>query len=237
MADAVSKRVLEPLQGCRAWSTAATPRAVEELARQSRAEGFEAGGHLLAEGSAAKRFGVVGAGRVRIFHLSHDGKRTTYEDLGPGEPLGMVAALAGSRNPANAEAITEGYAVWVPREALLAMARSEPDVAAHLLHNLAGRVVDFTSMLQTLSLDVPARLASYLFQRSLAVGEQTEDGLSVSLGMQKSDLAAALATVPESLSRAFARLRDDGIIEVHGSTVVVHDVGALARLGSGYAEE
>jgi CRP/FNR family transcriptional regulator len=83
---------------------------------------------------------------------------------------------------------------------------------------------------------VPGRLARYLFQRSLAAGEATTEGLRVPLGMPKAELASSLGTVPETLSRALARLRDDGVLEVRGNEVLVFDVGALARMGSGYGE-
>ncbi|MDZ4063943.1 MAG: helix-turn-helix domain-containing protein, partial [Coriobacteriia bacterium] len=75
-----------------------------------------------------------------------------------------------------------------------------------------------------------------LFQRALAVGETTPDGLRVDLGMTKGELALALGTVPETLSRAFARLKDDDVVDVQGRVVIVHDVGVLARMGSGYEE-
>jgi CRP/FNR family transcriptional regulator len=116
------------------------------------------------------------------------------------------------------------------------MLAAEPDVARDLIASLASKVVNFTSVVQTLALDVPSRLARYLFQRALAVGETTPDGLRVDLGMTKSDLASALGTVPETLSRAFARLKDDEVLTVQGRIVVVHDVGALARMGSGYED-
>jgi CRP-like cAMP-binding protein len=54
--------------------------------------------------------------------------------------------------------------------------------------------------------------------------------------MKKGELAMALGTTPESLSRAFARLRDDGIMEVSGQNITITDMRALAALGSGYDE-
>ena len=55
--------------------------------------------------------------------------------------------------------------------------------------------------------------------------------------MKKGELAMALGTVPETLSRAFAKLKDEGILEVHGSRVTVLDVRALASMGSGFGED
>ncbi len=176
------------------------------------------------------------SGKARVFYLGADGKQLTFEELGVGDPLAAVAALAGGRYPANIEATTAGTIAWLPRETLYEMLAEEPKVARDLIASLSSRVVNFTSVVQTLALDVPSRLARYLFQRALAVGETATDGLRVDLGMSKTELAAALGTVPETLSRAFARLKDDEVLDVQGRIVVVHDVGALARMGSGYEE-
>jgi CRP/FNR family transcriptional regulator len=235
MAEGVGNERFDALRACRAWSPA-SDQAIGRLAEKASLERFAKGELLISEGTPATRFGVVASGRARVFHLAADGHRLTYEDLGPGQPFGMVAVVAGGRNPAHVEGLEDGSAVWVLRDELLGMLEREPQAMRGLLQNLAERVVDFTAMVNTLSLDVPARVASYLFQRSLAAGSPGADGLSVELGMRKTELAEALGTVPESVSRALARLRDDGIIEVQGSTVVVLDVGALARLSSGYSE-
>jgi CRP/FNR family transcriptional regulator len=104
-----------------------------------------------------------------------------------------------------------------------------------LVTDLAERVVNLTAVASTLSLDVPSRLAAYLFQRALECGRTTPSGHVVELGMSKGELASALGTVPETLSRALARLRDDGVLVVRTRDVIVKDVGALARLGGGSA--
>lgn len=227
--------VLVALRACRLWLPA-SDAAVARLAARATVQRVTRATLLASEGQAAERFGVVVTGKARVYHLQADGRVITFETVGTGEPLAAVAALAGTRYPATIDAATDATVAWLPREALFDLMADEPEVARALIADLAGRVVNLTSVVQTLALDVPGRLARYLFQRSLAAGEATAEGLRVPLGMTKAELASSLGTVPETLSRAFARLRDDGVLEVRGRQVVVFDVGALARLGAGYED-
>lgn len=224
------------LRECRLWH-GASEAAIEALAAAARVRDVARGAPLVTEGEPAESFGVLVTGKARVYHLGADGRRITFETLDAGDPIAAVAALAGGRYPANAETVTPATVAWLPREALLDLMESEPAVARRVLTDLASRVVNFTSVVQTLALDVPSRLARYLFQRALAVGTPSPRGLEVDLGMAKGELASALGTVPETLSRAFGKLKDDGLVEVHGRRVTVLDVRGLATLGSGYSEE
>lgn len=227
--------VYAALRACRLWR-AADDAAVAALTTRARVEHAARGRVLAHEGDTPDRFGVVVSGRVRVYHLGSDGRELTFETAGKGEAIAAVAALAGTRYPATLEAATAATVAWLPREAFFELLESQPALLRTTVADLANRVVNLTSVATSLSMDVPSRLAGYLFQRALAVGDPTPDGLVVDLGMTKSELASALGTVPETLSRALARLRDIGVLEVRTRDVVVRDVGALARLGSGYSE-
>lgn len=221
------------LRAVRLWRTA-DDSVIDALAARARVEEVARGRVLATQGDVADRLGVVVAGAVKVYNLSVDGRQLTFEKIGSGEPFGAIAALAGSRYPATVEAATETTVAWLPREALFDLFEADPALARTLVTDLAARIVNLTAVAATQSLDVPARLAGYLFQRSLEVGRTTPAGLVVDLGMGKGELASALGTVPETLSRALARLRDDGVLQVRTRDVVVKDVGALARLGSGF---
>jgi len=227
--------VLGALRACRLWR-GADEAALERLAATARVESAPRGSLLASEGEPADRFGVVIVGKVRVYHLNADGRAITFESAGAGEPIAAVAALAGARYPANVEAATPVTIAWLEREALFSLIEAQPEVARAMIADLAKRVVDFTAVVTSMAMDVPSRLAAYLFQRALAVGRTTPGGLLVDLGMSKSELASSLGTVPETVSRALARLRDEGVIEVRAKDVLVKDVGALARIGSGYSE-
>ena len=49
----------------------------------------------------------------------------------------------------------------------------------------------------------------------------------------KKQLAGRLGTVSETLSRAFAKLRKQGLIEVNGSQIVILDPDGLADAAAG----
>lgn len=227
--------VWQAFRACRLWRTA-SDEAVAALARASRIRQVPRGSTLAVEGDPAREFGLVVAGKARAFYLGADGKQITFETMETGDPIAAVAALAGARYPAHVEAATPATIAELPSEELFALLEHEPQVARTLIADLAGRVVNFTSVIHTLALDVPSRLARYLFQRALQTGSPTSRGLDIDLGMKKGELALALGTVPETLSRAFAKLKDEGLVEVHGARVTILDVRALATLGSGYEE-
>lgn len=227
--------VLAAFRACRLWR-AASDEAVRRLAAAARVTDVARGTTLAVEGDAASEFGLLVGGKARAFYLGADGKQITFETMQTGDPLAAVASLAGSRYPAHVEAATQATVAYLPSSALFDLLEAEPQVARSLIADLANRVVNFTAVVHTLALDVPSRLARYLFQRALQVGRPTPQGLEIDLGMKKGELAMALGTVPETLSRAFAKLKDEGLVDVHGGTVVIFDVRALASLGSGYEE-
>lgn len=227
--------VLAALAACTLWR-GASETGIRRLAEVASTREAPRGTTLVTESDPADRFGVVVSGKVRVYHLQPDGRSLTFETVESGGVLGGVAALAGGRYPASVDAATPVVIAWLPREAVFSLMADEPEIARSIISSLAFRLMNLTSVVRTLALDVPSRLARYLFQRALETGAATPEGLLVTLGMTKTELAASLGTVPETLSRAFARLRDDGVLEVRTNDVLVFDVGALARLGSGYED-
>ncbi len=209
---------------------------IEHLASESSLRTLDRNEVLAQEGAPARGCAVVVTGRLSVYHLGADGRKLLFETAEAGQPVAAVAAFAGGRYPAWIEATEPTSIVWVPREPLFELIDSEPAVARSVVTDLANRVVNFTAVATSLSLDVPARVARFVFQRSLAVGRTSADGLFVDLGMSKGELAQSLGTVPETLSRALAKLKAEGLLEVRGRDVVVLDVGGLARRGEGLEE-
>jgi len=186
---------------------------------------FEKGASVFHEGEPGNGFYMVAEGKVKIFKMSWAGKEQILHIFGPGEPFGEVPVFHGSPFPANAETLVKSVLLFFPRVKFIALVEENPSLALHMLAILSLRLRRFVDQIENLSLkEVPARLAGYLLY--LLEEQGGED--SVELEISKGQLASLLGTIPETLSRIFARMSDEGLIAVDGKKIRILDRSALS---------
>lgn len=189
---------------------------------------FPAGGRIFSEGDEGRGFYAILAGRVKIFKVSPEGKEQILHLFGPGEIFGEVAVFTGQGYPAHAAAERSCSLLFFPREAFVGLIRRDATLALGMLAVLSVRLRRFTRMVEDLSLkEVPGRLAAWLLYRS---GKDGKD--SVELDFSKTQLAALLGTIPETLSRILARMGRQGLIRTQGSRIAILDRGTLEAIAS-----
>ena len=102
---------------------------------------------------------------------------------------------------------------------------TNPSIALNMLAVLSMRLRRFASQIESLSLkEVPVRLANYLIYLSKEQGNNE----AVELDISKGQLASLLGTIPETLSRIFAKMTEEGLIRVNGRTISLLDIEALS---------
>lgn len=182
---------------------------------------------IFSEGDEASGFYMVVSGRVKIFKLSPEGKEKILHIFGPGEPFGEVAVFAGRSFPANAEAISACRLLFFPKKDFAALIQRQPSIAMTILAVLSERLRHFTVQIENLSLkEVPGRLASYL----LVLAREQKRSKAVTLPISKGQLASLLGTIPETLSRIFAKMQHQELIEVKGRQIRITDLEGLEEL-------
>ncbi len=200
---------------------------LEQVASIAADSSFPRGGSIFLEGDEGRGFYVVLTGRVKVFKLSAEGKEQTLHLFGPGEPFGEVALFAGSRFPANAEAMEDSRVLFFPRDAFAGLIRENPSVAMNLLALMSVRLRRFTALIEDLSLkEVPGRLSAYL----LYLSRERDGGTELALDVTKAQLASLLGTIPETLSRILARLSRQGLIDMDGRRIRILDPDGLEFL-------
>jgi CRP/FNR family transcriptional regulator len=109
----------------------------------------------------------------------------------------------------------------------VALLGKNPGLSLKLLADLSLKLRQFAVQIENLSLkEVPARLATYL----LVLAEEQGRGDQVTLSISKGQLASLLGTIPETLSRIFAKLSAQQLIQVEGRKIVLTDAEGLRDL-------
>jgi CRP/FNR family transcriptional regulator, dissimilatory nitrate respiration regulator len=198
-----------------------------EIASIAIGKSYQRGEIIFFEGDIAVGFYMVAEGRVKIFKMSPAGKEHILHIFGAGEPFGEVPVFHGRPFPASAEALEKTATIYFPRDRFIRLVEANPSIALNMLGVLSLRLRSFTSQIENLSLkEVPARLAGYL----LYLSEEQGSAARVDLPITKGQLASLLGTIPETLSRIFAKMSEEGLIDVQGRQIELLDRDGLADL-------
>ena len=196
-------------------------KAVSELIFEKK---FGKGETIFFEGDEADGFHLVSSGQIKVFKMNPMGKEHILHIFGPGEPVGEVPVFSRQPFPATAEALIKSTTYYFPRNDFVALIEKNPSIALNMLAVLSRRLRQFANQIENLSLkEVPARLAGYL----LYIAEEQDDSDVVRLPVSKGQLASLLGTIPETLSRIFAKMSDEGLIRVDGRSITIVDRDAL----------
>jgi len=206
------------------------PEDLQAVALPAAGRSFRAGEMLFLAGQEARGFFLILEGQVKLSRFGADGREQVLHLLGPGQPCGEVPVFEGGAYPATCTALSPVRALYLPREAFLGLAEKRPQVLLGMLAILSRRLRALVELVDDLALkEVAPRLARHLLAE--AGGKET-----LHLAVSKATLAARLGTIPETLSRVFARLQRDGLLEVQGRTVRLLDPHGLRCLCGGDAQ-
>jgi len=182
---------------------------------------------IFSEGDEGNGFFVVADGRIKVFKVSTEGKEQILHIFGPGQPFGEVPVFAGQKFPANAQAIDRTRVLFFPRASIVNLISANPSLALNMLAVMSKKLRQFAVQIENLSLkEMPARLASYL----IFLADEQNKGDLVTLKISKGQLASTLGTIPETLSRAFAKLSGQNLINVDGKKITLLDRRGLENL-------
>jgi CRP/FNR family transcriptional regulator len=179
-------------------------------------------------------FFIIQSGRVKVFKVAKDGREQILHIFGQADHFAEVPALDGNPYPAAAMAIEPTTVLLFPRQPFLHLLGQQPDLAINLLRSFARHLRHFSNLVDHLTLrEVPERLANYL----LHLSTDANHSQTVTLDLSKGQLAARLGTIPETLSRVFAKLNREGLLIVKGSEIQLLDIQQLRELAGQITKE
>lgn len=184
----------------------------EELARICSLQAVKKRDYLFHEGEMGCSMFLLVGGNIQLHKNTEDGREVVIRVIKPGEVFAEVVLFEKEHYPVSARAVANADVLVFPREGihrLLAEESFRNDFIAMLMAKqryLAERIQELTTK------DVEQRFFTFL-------RDQYGELDIIKTPLSKKDIAAAIGTTPESLSRLIQRLSDEKIIEWKGRDI------------------
>jgi CRP/FNR family cyclic AMP-dependent transcriptional regulator len=183
---------------------------------------------LMFEQELEERVMLLLKGRVKVTHVTHDGRELLLNIRDPGDVLGELALVDREPRAATVVAIEPVLALVLSGAAFRSYLEATPRVAVVLLEIVVARFrEEFNRRLQFTESDTMGRLAARLVELTDRYGEQTAEGISVALPFSQEELASWTGASRAGVAQALQALRELGWIRTERRTLLVTDASAL----------
>lgn len=220
--------IVNTLRSCQLF--AGLPLAdLQTIAAVTVVKSLEKHDYLFHERDSASGFYIVQSGAVNVHRVNAAGKEQVIHIFRAGESFAEATLATDQGYPADARALESSQVLLVQKAGILALLRSQPELALRMLGSMSSHLRVLISQLEDLTLkDVETRLANWLIKR--CPYPQGDQAVRIELTTTKRMLAAELGTVSETFSRTLAKFRQQKLLTVKGKTVTVLSPGKLKDL-------
>ncbi len=204
---------------------------IDWLAERTIKKSYKKGEYLFHEGEESRALYVINDGSVKVVKEFASGKNAILGIFGPGTTVAEVAVVDGKPYPASAVAHMDTETGLISATVFMELLRKAPEESAiQMIHGLGARLRDMTETLGVLAVEtVNKRLARFLIKLAGTIGEETDDGLLLTLPMTRRDIAEIIGATFEVVERSLKKFRDEKIIAVNGKKIIILDKTRLKQ--------
>jgi CRP-like cAMP-binding protein len=183
---------------------------------------------VVRNGDSLDSLGIVLEGQASIFKDSISGNRILLKNIVKGEMFGEIAVFARQNEwPALVQAITPLTVCFFPKNKIVDQCTNACKWHNSLVRNMLGviseRALKLSKKMEYISIKtMRSKLSTFIYEQYLK-GKTT----TLTLPMNRQQLADFLNVSRPSMSRELSRMRDEGIIDFHLSAVRIIDIEKL----------
>ena len=201
--------------------------APENVARtvldSARLRSFSRGETIFLQGERASAIYIVAEGWVKLYRIAPSGAEAVVGVFNKGSSFGEAVAFRHDTYPVAAEAVTDCALIRIEADVFLRQIRENPEVAISILSATFVHLHGLVAQVEALKAQTGAqRVAEFLLELATC----PDGACEVTLPYDKVLIAGRLGMKPESLSRAFARLKDQGVT-IKQNTAHIEDLAIL----------
>jgi CRP/FNR family transcriptional regulator, dissimilatory nitrate respiration regulator len=202
---------------------------LEKTLSSSQIVNLPAKTRLFESGQPAEHFYMLKSGQIKLFCISPDGDEKVMEILYPKQTFAeAVMFMPQHVYPVNAETIVDSEIFRFDMQHFHDLLKDSQESCFRLLGIMSRHLHAKISDINNLTLhNATYRLVVYLLDQ---LPDEAMALSSIHLSTPKSIIASLLSIQPETFSRILTRMSKQGLIEINGNDIVLHDVDGLRAM-------
>lgn len=205
------------------------PDQIERIEKRSRTRKFVRGSVIYVPSDEGDSVLLLTAGRVKIHHLTPDGKEALLALIDPGELFGELAILDGGRREEFAEAMETSQVVAIPSEVIQKLMETHSEVSLGVTKLLGLRRRRLERRLKSLLFrSNRERLVHLLVELLEKYGQPEPDGTLIGIRLSHQELANIIGSTRETVTVLLGELSFDRLLTVKKRKIYVPDPKRLA---------
>lgn len=206
-------------------------QSMEAFDQIKHATVFPEGAVIFMEGQAPRGIYMLCQGQAKLSTGSSTGKTFIVRMAKPGEVLGLQETVTDKPYELTAETMQPSQLSFVNRDDFLRFLREHSDALLHAAQHISRDCQEAYNVVRTIGLSHSAgfRIAKFLLA-SATDGRVTNGVVHATLALTHEEMAQLIGTSRETITRTLAEFRKRKIVELKGSTLIIHNKAALERL-------
>jgi len=173
---------------------------------------------------------LVTKGRVKLYHITADGKQALLGFIDPGELFGELSAFEGSEREEFAEAMEKTTVILIPRETLHSIMEQHAHVTLGVTKLIGLRRRRLERRLKSLLFrSNRERLVHLLLELVEKYGRQEKDGVHLTIKLSHQELANIIGSTRETVTVLLGELQDEESLAIKRRQLIITDMPRLAQ--------
>lgn len=216
------------LKNCDLFSRLSSSQ-IARIEATSVAKNFDRGGVVYLPSDRNDSVALLARGRVRVYHLTQEGKQAVLAIMDPGEMFGELSLMSDGHREEFAEAMEKSTVILIPREEVLGLMAEYPDVALGVSRLMGFRRQRVERRLKSLLFrSNRERLVHLLLELASKYGEQTEEGVRIGIKLSHQELANIIGSTRETVTVLLGELQSEGALLIRRRQLLLKQLNRLA---------
>jgi CRP-like cAMP-binding protein len=202
----------------------------EKIIAHTRLVVLDENERLFEQQQPAREIFLLRSGQIKLALISPEGHEKVIDLISPGVSFAEAVMFSGSHvYPVTATALVRSEVWGIDARTYEGILRQSTDACFVVMAQMSRRLHWQITEIDRLTLHNAAfRLAAYLLEQLPSTHLATA---VVQLDTPKHVIASRLSVTPETLSRTFSKLSQEGYLDIEDNTVTVHDIEKLRAYG------